>query len=487
MRRGRKTFIAFLLLSAMFVFVYIRKELFFQKVKTLIEESLAKSLHCELSIGKIKPAILSGVVVEKLKISFSGDSGFNFDITVDQARIDYSLKELLFSEPEDVPILRLISPTLRLSGQPREKMQSGLKSAPQDTIPKFISRDFVFILEKGTVLFDKEAPLLTDLEGRLFLNSDGLYFQDIKAVLKDNPQDALNMYGELTSEKLLVTLNLNHLKAKNFDILTNATLSITKKLGVDKAKEKISGTLKTYGTVLNNRPFSELNSSFEIIDKQLRILTCAIGEEYDLRGIVELEKPFSADLSLNFFQAAPHELMAKLTYPERPDFSGLVNGLIKMTGPLDTLKLEGYLESKNGNFGELDFISADINLEGQYPKIFIVDSRVSREDESFIMDGEIDFSNINSFELNFSADKGIFWKGWDITRDDHYNTVHMSKNIAEDVKVTFDTFIDEHSMGLEDVYTNELGLEYKIFGDKTIKLRLRKDEGILGVERRFKF
>lgn len=63
----------------------------------------------------------------------------------------------------------------------------------------------------------------------------------------------------------------------------------------------------------------------------------------------------------------------------------------------------------------------------------------------------------------------------------------MTRDIAEDVKVSFDTSIDENSSGYEDVYTNELGVAYKVFGDQALKLRIKKDEGILGIERRIKF
>lgn len=271
--------------------------------------------------------------------------------------------------------------------------------------------------------------------------------------------------------------------------------------------------------MLNNRPFPELNSSFEIRDSKLRILTFNLGDNYNLRGIVNLTPPFHADVSLNFYQAALSEFISQFTplekdsltgvsFPEKPDFSGLLNGLIKITGALSQPKVEGYLEAKHGHIGDLDFVSANINIKGRYPKILIVDSRICREEDTFFMEGEIDFTDLprpfyfrgdttkqkgrglekrNFLDLRVKADKGIFWQGWDITRrrDNH---VHMSKSIADDLKVTFDTIMmDETSLGFQDNYINELGLECQIFGDKLLKLRLKRDEEILGVERRIKF
>ena len=358
----------------------------------------------------------------------------------------------------------------------------------------------MLFLEGGQISFGDAEPLLKDLRGRLLLTQKGLNFCELQATFKDNASDTLKIYGELTEDRLTFTANLEHLKINNFDILTNLGLTLNRKLEAPQDESpKISGTLKTYGSVFNYRPFPELNSSFEIQDGKLRILTFSLGDNYDLRGIVSLSHPFDCDLSLNFYQAAPHELFSQFIQPlnteadfvfsEEPHFFGLVNGLVKITGALGHPKIEGYLEAKHGYIGDLDFVSADINIKGRYPKISIVDSRIRREEDSFLIEGEIDLTKLekqNFFDITFKADKSIFWQGWDITRTGE-NQVHMSKSVAEDFKVTFDTFIDDEGRGYDGNYTNELGLEYKVFGDKLLKLRLKNDEGTVGLERRIKF
>ena len=79
---------------------------------------------------------------------------------------------------------------------------------------------------------------------------------------------------------------------------------------------------------------------------------------------------------------------------EKANFSGLFNGLIKITGKLTQPKVEGYLEVNQGRIGELNFVSADINIKCRYPKISIVDSRICCEDDSFLVEAEMDFSEL---------------------------------------------------------------------------------------------
>ncbi|MFH1046328.1 MAG: hypothetical protein V1727_05115 [Candidatus Omnitrophota bacterium] len=486
-KRLSVVFSAVLALAIAAFLIYSRREAFLAKATALIEERLQKNLQCQLSIKQLSPNILSDVAMKDLTMSFTQASGLTFNLKVKEARLDYSLQQLLFSNPQEMMMLRLIGPSLSISYQPQQAEQapSVEMAAPCLNLAGLELGNLVFLLEDGEISLNGAPAFLKNVQGRMLLQKDSFYFKDIKASLLNNPANSLKVYGEFTKDEVFITAQLEHLQLKDFDIITNVSFTLNKKVPIGEQEELLSGNLKSYGSVLNNRPFPEVNAAFELKESALRILTCTIGEEYDLRGIVTLKPQVLADLSLSLFQAAPHELVAQFLYPERPDFSGLTNGLVKISGPLNALTYDGYLEVTNGHMGELKFVSANINIKGQYPKIYFVDSRFSREEDSLIMNGEIDLTKPENFSLVFGLDQGIYWQGWDINRN--YDTVRMTRDIAEDVKVSFDTSIDENSSGYEDVYTNELGVAYKVFGDQALKLRIKKDEGILGIERRIKF
>jgi hypothetical protein len=491
MMRRRWKLVVGLLLVCLVVFVYGRK-IFFLQAKKLIKQNLEKALPCRLSIEKMRAGLFYGIVLEDLEIRFPQALGIAVNIQVKEACVDYNLWQNLFSKQKPVRKLRLVSPDIGIF-YPQKPMERQIAVA-RETKEKLNLGEFELILEKGQLSFGQAQGLLKDLQGRLSVRQDGLFLHDLKVTFKDNPRDTLKICGELSPEHLSMTANLEHLKFGDFDLLTNCVLTLDRELKLQDESSRISGSFKTYGSVLTERPLPELNSSFEISDSKLRIFSCSLGDNYDLRGVVSLNSPLNADLSLNFYQAAPNELVPQFCPgAEKPDFSGLVNGLIKITGELARPKIDGYLEAVQGHLGELDFVSADINIRGRYPKISIVDSRICREQDSFILEGEIDLGNgklegREPVEVEVKADKAMFWQGWDITSPGD-NQVHMSKNLANDFKVTFDSFV-----GNEDIasssgnnYTNELGLECKVLGNKVLRLRLKEEEEILGVERRVRF
>ncbi len=456
----RKATLLLVFITLLGIFAYGRRQVLFQEAKKLIKQNLEKRFPCEVSIGDIRAGLVRGVVVEDIVLNFSANAGTDFKVKLDQALLDYNLWGHAFGK-------------IRKHEEP-EKVVLNLKG--------------------GEVFLSGKQPVLKDLEGSIILENRILYLRDIKASLAGNSQDTFKLYGELSEERLSLTANLNHLIFGEFDLLTNLSLDANKKLANSGESENIYGVFRSYGSVLNNKPLPELSSFFELQDKYLRLISLSLGESYDLRGIIGLSSPHTIDLSLNFYQAALNELIDQFSFGQPADFCGLTNGFIKVTGELPRPKVEGYLASKEGHLGKLDFLSTEINLKGRYPRIQLVDSHIWREETSFILEGDMDFSKtgacglIDFLDIRFVPDKSIVWQGWGISRGAQ-DQVHASKSISDDVAITFDSLKENNgnNSDFEDDYRNELGLEYKFQGDKAIKLRLRGEEEILGLERRTRF
>lgn len=458
MRILRKLTIFVLLIAALCTFAYARREMFFQQAKKLIQQNLEKRFPCKVSIGSLRAGFVYGVIVEDLKLEFPKDSSLT--VQIDQAFLDYNLWSRVFKRA---------------------------RKPSSDEV-----KEIALNLQGGKLSIGGKEPILKELQGRIVLEDKVLYFQDITASLVNNPQETFKGYGELSQDHLSLTVALNHLKLGEFDILTNFSLDANRKSSSLSEAGKIYGVFRSYGSVLNERPFPELSSFFEIKDKELHIFSFTLGDSYDLRGVANLEKPYKLDLSLNFYQAALNELVAHFTLSGPPDFSGLVNGFIRITGELPRPWVEGYIEAGKGHVGKLDFVSTEINLKGRYPRIELVDSHIWREETSFILEGGMDFSTqeigpVNFVDIDLIPDKSLVWQGWGVSRGAQ-DQFHASKNIADDIRITFDSLIEtDNRSDFGSDYTNELGLEYNFHGDKAIKLRIRGDEEILGIERRMRF
>lgn len=464
MRRGQK-FLLFL--GVMIILLgaggYLYNEEILQHLKQQVNKwvkyKLEKELPCRISIGAVHPHWRYGVSLEDVKIGIPCGANCGFNVDIDQAFLKYNLWEaLLFNRKKDIQ-------------KPAE--------------------DLIIFLGRGEISLTDTPYALKNLQGKLIFNQDGLTIQDMQGSLNGSAEQTITFSGQLNQEQCSGTFHFNHFKFDKFDILTNLVLTLNKTTDSYDQNPKIRATLKTYGTVINHQPFSELNASLEVKDTNLRVFSFSIGKGYDLRGIVNLNPPYNADLSLNFHQAEPNELIAQLFPAEnfrQPDFSGVLNGLIKISGPLERPNIEGYLEAKQGRIGELDFLWANMNIKGRYPRVLISDSRICREEGSFIVEGEMDISEFKkeNFNINIEPEKGIFWQGWDVTRK-RANQVHVSKNIAEDFKVTFDSFMKNKTANPHDDEKSELALEYKIQGNQLLKLRLREEEEIVGIERRIRF
>ncbi|MBU3933322.1 MAG: hypothetical protein KKH11_01465, partial [Candidatus Omnitrophica bacterium] len=244
-RKRQKSLVFLLLIFGLIIFAYARRETFLQQAKKLIKQNLEKSFPCDLSIGKIKAGLFYGVVLEDLEIGFpqEGRCGPAFNIKIDRAFVDYNLWRNVFTT----------------RGALLNKSNG--------------RGELVFALQGGRIYFADSRPLLKNLQGQVVLSQKGLIFEDIEAAFKEGLPNVLKLYGEFSENRLTLSANLEPSKVGNFDVLTNLVLTLDKKVNLHDKTQKICGTLKTYGSVLNKRPFPEVNSSFEIQDAKLRLLT----------------------------------------------------------------------------------------------------------------------------------------------------------------------------------------------------------------------
>ena len=172
---------------------------------------------------------------------------------------------------------------------------------------------------------------------------------------------------------------------------------------------------------------------------------------------------------------------------KKRDMGGKFSGSIKINGPIDAPNLKGALRARKGNIENfVEYETINVNLDGRYPVIFFSNSEIlSKDGYRYTLEGRVDFSRVNILkEAKLVSEKGkIVWGGWMVAKEKEESRLEVRKEISNGLSVGFKTPVGEEET--ED--KNEVEIEYKIKKRESIKVKLKEDEGFIGVEHKEKF
>lgn len=284
---------------------------------------------------------------------------------------------------------------------------------------------------------------------------------------------------------------LDHLNIKGIDLCSDIRAEGEFSKDTTGKLNSIKGTLRTSDSIINFQPFKELEASYEIVGTLLKIVSCKLGEEFQLSGTIELIEPHRLDLTLDIVGADTSSI-ATLTGIKGELLSGLINGKLEIQGPIASPYLRGYLEAMEGRLGDIKYQSAKVNLNGYNWLAEIYDSRVNRENGFLTLEGEVDLKKFGRPDvlegLRLKSDqRTIVWDGWDIIREEERDEVSLKKGVGEDFQVNFKSFLNEGLEENTEQEEGEVGLEYKLKGNKALRMRMRRYEDFLSLEQRVRF
>ncbi|MDP2921778.1 MAG: hypothetical protein Q8O12_05390 [Candidatus Omnitrophota bacterium] len=326
---------------------------------------------------------------------------------------------------------------------------------------KIIASIVVFILAAAI-----SAPAMDfGIDKAISLN---FYFSDAKRIVSELRIDNLDIKGAALSGNII-------LKAK---VLKNKGLF---------------GKLDSANMTLNSKALPDLKIFFKLTGGTVRIYSLRFGKSYCLSGTVGLKRPFETDIYFEILRANLRDI-AIVTNAKKPDVvTGVMNGLLKITGPLDNLQSSGFIGGRQGKIGPIWYDSAEIKIEGRGPIINIVESRIKQEKATFTLEGYVDLRTIASSDpmryLKMKSDmKTIVWDGWDIEKDGA-DSMKMVKGIGDNMSVGFKTFAREELPPYQKRdKEDEMSVEYKLDGENhAFQMKLKENEEFFGVEHKRKF
>ena len=288
----------------------------------------------------------------------------------------------------------------------------------------------------------------------------------------------------------MIFCEADHLKARGLDITTHVEIKgDVERQGRDLTGVK--GRIRTQRSVVNYTPFEEMDIFYHLSKESLEILSFKIGEDVQLVGRVDIGAPHDVEFLIKMDESDPSGLFKWVQNEKRRLIPGRMSGRIRIHGPLASASSSGYLRLVDGYFGDVDYEVSNIKIEGEGADISVIDSRIHRKEGHLLMEGDVDlamFGERNIFQdlIIKSDEETIIWNGWDITREKGGDDLRMGKDIGEDFRINFNTFVNDETV-YEEKEGKGLELEYKIKEHESLKMRLESDDEFLGVEHRKKF
>ncbi len=298
--------------------------------------------------------------------------------------------------------------------------------------------------------------------------------------------DKLKLFARLIDSGLQASLKLNHFDLGELDVVTELNLE-AKRYRRD-GDYFVVGRFWSQNSILNYKPFMELEGSCMVDDGILSITSLALGDVGNLEGKVSLSHPFLADLTLMIDGLDMRDLLVFAKDAKEDAISGKIEGELKVTGPLISPEVKGRFVVTGGNLGQIEYRSMVVNLEGEANVIAVKDSRIHQEEGSLALEGTINLAKANVCEdVVVKSDQGrIVWQGWDITKPRDATELRMGKAVGEDFRIDFKTSLNDE-LTFANQKGEELGLEYELTIGDSIKMYLKEDEEFLGLEHRLKF
>lgn len=501
-------------ITGVFVFIFIRFQgsLVKASINYFVQERVGRAMNAKVTLGSIKTSPVGPTVLK------------NFTV----------LKETI----EDTPFIFKTEKLIIYNNIPQIIFDKIFKKAG------FKGINLVFKIENG-ILLKGDKPLLENINGFGKIVNNNIMFDDISGKCYNFP---LSVYGVISGQTSMFDINI-----ARYNIFAMGKIDFAKKRFFVELKKKpaepdlgpargtvsivgnflkkdllqvsaffdhvqfgrfdlqsqvdcevdfsdtknIKGFARTGGTILDFRPFNEIDANFVICDKSLKITSLTLGEDYFLSGFVNLYNPYQMDFTLDIKDGDLSQLLLVPDAESESKVSGKITGQVRTSGSLDNLNTVVKLKCGKGNLGNLDYESMNINLSGQGSLLKVSDSRILRKQGYIDLSGEVDLKSLWSQEpakgLKWSCgNEAIIWEGWDIVKETNSKEFEMAKGVGrqKEFMVTFQGYLNDEQSWQDTQGHNQdeaVGVEYSLDEAKKVKMQLKNSEEVFSLEHKVRF
>ncbi|MCM8766131.1 MAG: hypothetical protein NC920_04745 [Candidatus Omnitrophica bacterium] len=505
-----------------------------EEIKASLQKALSEKLRLSLKIARIYPHWGGELIVEDISIS---DKEEIFSLEAERAYFTFSLRKL-FLEPEKVaksfrvrmekavffvhgfrlPLeissmdalldngdLELKNVKGKLAGDIPFLLEATLRNL-REKIPRMELRCHFFKIEEEKPYFIL-IPAVISLQGdgkRIFLQGFGeekswfrmegdIFPQEGKFNLlifptADREISPLQIEGALKEKRKAIRIKFDH-----FSLLDNELISqIFIEGEYDPVEKAIQGDFYSSGTVWNYFPFPEMEGKYRFKEGVFSIEDFNWAEAVKISGKIDLLNKLSGEAAL-FIHNLNLLYLAQFYYPDWNAWGG-VSGKTELEIKEGKLLTKGDIEFGEGELGPFKFKGGRIKFEGENNRFKLTDTRVYQDKGYFELSGWLDLKRLGKPDFGKNLvlipyQERINWQGWSIAQKESAGYLSLDKEIDEKISLQLRTYpkdYREYQDPLKEKF-DEFGLEYKLEENRSLKLRLKENEEILGFERKIKF
>lgn len=302
-------------------------------------------------------------------------------------------------------------------------------------------------------------------------------------------------------EKLTASIPFSHIPFMDSDLSTNVLLDGHFVGGLFKGPWTFQGNIQTQGSVVNWGPLPwEISADYELDAQSIHVQSFNFlgGMEMDARLDLSQGEDLAVRVSARGYGLSNLEAFFKteshLRNSTRMDLDVTLDGnLFSPNMKVRALVYDGLISKKA-------FKAMEVNASGVYPQLQLADSRILLEGGQAmrLADKPIEFHELfrsDTYKILFSEAKmdKLEVGGWEFSRPQYVSEEPdflLKKGLGDRAKVLF-----RHRSETEQVYDPdpsearqvEVGLEYKLKAKDSLKVELRENEEIIGVERKMRF